>query len=279
MTEELCSRYGPLLQIWYDAGVKMPSQGGPDVLPIFEKHQPDSVFYHNWQRSDYRWIGNEKGYADYPCWSTMPGEEISHNAPSWKPILSNGDPDGTVWSPGMVDIPLRGAHGVHNWFWHPEQDYGVYSLLELVKIYDQSVGRNCNLVIGEVITPEGLVPEHDIKRLAEFGAEIKRQFDKPVVQFGSGEGLLFDVELDPPARVSAVVIQEDIAFGERIRAYELQGRTPSGNWQSLAQGTAVGHKRIERFEPVQLTGIRFEITKNRAKPKLKRIAVYDTNNS
>ena len=28
MTEELCSRYGPLVQIWFDAGVKTPDQGG-----------------------------------------------------------------------------------------------------------------------------------------------------------------------------------------------------------------------------------------------------------
>jgi alpha-L-fucosidase len=257
----------------------MPSQGGPDVLPIFEKYQPDSVFYHNWQRSDYRWIGNEKGYADYPCWATMPGEEISHNAPSWKPLLAGGDPDGSIWSPGMVDIPLRGANGVHNWFWHPDQDQGVYSLQDLMKIYDQSVGRNCNLVIGEVVTPDGLVPDHDIKRLAEFGAEIKRQFEEPVAQLSNSEGSLFVVDFDSPAQVSAVVIQENIAFGERIMAYRLRGRDSSGSWRDLTEGISVGHKRIERFAPIRLTGIRLEITKNRAKPKLKNIAVYYTNNS
>ncbi|MEJ2049790.1 MAG: alpha-L-fucosidase, partial [Calditrichota bacterium] len=63
MTAELCSRYGPLLEIWYDAGVKTPAEGGPDVLPIVEKYQPDIVFYHNKQRADHRWIGNEDGYA------------------------------------------------------------------------------------------------------------------------------------------------------------------------------------------------------------------------
>ena len=47
MTEELCSRYGELLQIWYDAGVKLADEGGPDVLPIFEKYQPNSIFYNS----------------------------------------------------------------------------------------------------------------------------------------------------------------------------------------------------------------------------------------
>ena len=33
---------GPLVQVWYDAAVKSPVEGGPDVLPIFERNQPDS---------------------------------------------------------------------------------------------------------------------------------------------------------------------------------------------------------------------------------------------
>lgn len=81
--EELCSRYGDLVQIWFDAGVKTPEHGGPDVLPVFEKYQPDSVFYHNTDRSDHRWIGNEHGSVRYPCWATMPGNnngEVSHNS-------------------------------------------------------------------------------------------------------------------------------------------------------------------------------------------------------
>jgi len=160
MTEELCSRYGPLVQIWYDAGVKTPDEGGPDVLPIFQKHQPDSVFYHSRQRSDHRWIGNEAGHAGYPCWATMPGEKdgVSHNSPSWKRCLHGGDPAGSVWSPGMVDVPLRGRKA-HNWFWAPNQDAAAEPVDSLMKMHCESVGRNCNLVIGEVVAPDGRVPD------------------------------------------------------------------------------------------------------------------------
>ncbi len=106
MLTELCSRYGPIVEVWFDAGTKIPSEGGPDVLPIFNKYQPYSVFYHCSKRADHRWIGNESSYANYPCWATMPhGEKQSRNAPSWRPILGTGDPDGEIWSPGMVDVP------------------------------------------------------------------------------------------------------------------------------------------------------------------------------
>ena len=281
MTEELCSRYGPLVQIWFDAGVKTPEQGGPDVLPIFEKHQPKSVFYHSGQRSDHRWIGNESGRAGYPCWATMPGEpgSVSHNHPTWKRFLSKGDPAGTYWSPGMVDVPLRGSNRIHNWFWNPGQDHGADSLDKLVKMYYESVGRNCNLTIGEVVTSDGLVPASDIKRLAEFGKEIRRRFETPLAQT-AGEGKTVELKLPgnakQPARIDHVVIMEQIAHGERIRAYTVEGQTPTGQWQPLCTGQSVGHKRIEQFPPVDLTAIRLKTTDSTAPPKIRQLAVYDT---
>jgi alpha-L-fucosidase len=224
MTEQLCSRYGPLIQIWYDAGVKTPAEGGPDVLPVFQKYQPDSVFYHSRQRADHRWIGNEDGHAGYPCWATMPGPPaaLSHNSPQWKPLLHKGHPNGTVWSPGMVDVPLRGAGRIHNWFWRPNQDHACHSTEALVKMYDTSVGRNCNFVIGAVITPAGLVPESDAKRLAQFGKAIARRFQNPLGQT-QGIGKRLTLSLEKPQPVNQIVIMEDIKHGERIRAYTIEG--------------------------------------------------------
>lgn len=274
MVEELCSRYGPLVQIWFDAGTKLPREGGPDILPIFNKYQPHSIFYHGSERSDHRWIGNESGYADYPCWATMPGGElISHNSPSWKSILGTGDPEGTIWSPGMVDIPLRGANGVHNWFWAPNEEHGVYSNDELVKMYYDSVGRNCNFVIGEVVNPEGLVPEHDIKRLTEFGDEIRRRFQQPLGKT-SGSGNKIRLDLGELQEVNHVVIQEDIKYGERVRSYKLEGRNENKSWVSLGEGISIGHKRIQRFESKRISAVRIIFKESRATPVINKLAVY-----
>ena len=274
MTEELCSRYGPLLQIWYDAGVKAPFQGGPDVLPIFEKHQPDTVFYHNPQRSDHRWIGNESGHAGDPCWATMPtkNSEVSHNAPSWKPYLHNGVAGGEYWSPGMVDVPFR-AVGVHNWFWKPGQDENIYTLEQLDKIYDQSVGRNCNLVIGEVITSDGLVPEGDIKRLSEFGCLIRDRFAKPAAAT-SGKGTQVELQLPRPKQIDQVVLAEDIRQGERVREYRVEGLVGGDVWKTLATGKSIGHKWIHRFQPTKVARLRLNVTKSAASPIIRTFAAY-----
>lgn len=82
--------------------------------------------------------------------------------------MGKGTPDGNVWSPAMVDFPLRGANGVHSWFWKPGQENGVYSIEQLKKIYEQSVGRSANMLVGTVINPDGLVPETDVQRLADL---------------------------------------------------------------------------------------------------------------
>jgi alpha-L-fucosidase len=271
--EELCSRYGPLAEIWFDAGTKTPVEGGPDMLPIFEKHQPDCVFYSSTQRSDHRWIGNEAGYANYPCWATMPGEKgaVSHNAPGWKKLLGSGDPDGAVWSPGMVDVPLRGANKVHDWFWAPDHDHAAHPSSKLVEMYGNSVGRNCNFIIGEVIKPDGLVPDSDIQRLAEFGRELERRWGKPVAET-TGTGATVELKLPAASRIASVVIMEDIALGECIQSYTLGAQTPGGQWQEPAHGQSIGHKRIERFPAIEVTAVRLVVDKSKAAPRLRELA-------
>src|SRR5437867_12723164 len=102
MTEELVSRYGPLREIWYDAGLIHPAEGGPDVLPVVDKYQKEIVFYHGPQRREHRWIGNERGHAGNPCWATLPdlgtADKAHHQqGKEYESLRYHGDPDGRLW--------------------------------------------------------------------------------------------------------------------------------------------------------------------------------------
>ncbi|MFN0119555.1 MAG: alpha-L-fucosidase [Blastocatellia bacterium] len=276
MMQEICSRYGPLVQIWFDAGTKTPAEGGPDMIPIFAKYQPHSVFYHSAARGDHRWIGNESGFANDPCWATMPdhGQTLLHSgAESGRKFLGTGDPDGTAWSPGMVDVPLRGANRVHNWFWAPNEDHAVQPVERLVQMYDQSVGRNCNFIIGAVIKPDGTLPEVDAQRLAEFGAAIKRRYGKAVAET-KGKGVLLELPLRKPVQLDTIIAMEDIAQGERIRAWVVEGRARHGAWEKLGEGQSIGHKRILHFARQELAAVRLRITQSTAPPIIRNFAAY-----
>ncbi len=273
MVEELVSRYGDLCEIWFDAGLAHPNDGGPDVLPIVDKYQKNTVFYHSPQRREHRWIGNESGYAGDPCWSTMPdleaAERAHHQGGTYRKLLEQGDPEGKLWSPGMVDVPIRN----HEWFWRPNDDHKVYSPEAMVEMYYKSVGRNATLIFGGTPNRDGLIPDADFRSYEAFGKEIRRRFGKPVAET-KGQGNTITLRLRKPARIDHVSIMERITEGERIRAYQVEGLIGPSQWTVLGSGESVGHKRIHRFPAMEVAEVRLTVGKATAEPLVRSLAVY-----
>ncbi len=274
MTEELVSRYGPLCEIWYDAGIPHPDNGGPDVVSIVERHQKNIVFYHSPQKREHRWIGNESGFAGDPCWSTMPDLATAERAHQQsgkqnRDLLLHGDPNGTLWSPGMVDVPIRN----HEWFWRPNDDHKVYSPEAMVEMYYKSVGLNSTLIFGGTPDKDGLVPDADFRAYAAFGREIRRRFSKPIAET-KGRGNSLTLRLNKPAGIDHVHIMEDILQGERVRAFKVEARTGASQWTTLGEAQSIGHKRIFRFPPIEAAEVRLTISQSIAEPIVRSLAVF-----
>jgi len=68
---------------------------------------------------------------------------------------------------------------------------------------------------------------------------------------------------------------EDIARGERVRAYTLEGLVPGGTWQPLCSGECIGHKRIQTFDNTEVAAVRLKIGKSQAEPTIRRLAVFN----
>jgi alpha-L-fucosidase len=273
--EEICSRYGPLFELWFDGGAHGPEQGGPDVQSIFEKYQPDCLFYHNLERADARWGGSESGTVPYPCWATFPfhctGAGESSRAAIEKDkfaLLKHGDPNGSYWVPAMSDAPLRN----HEWFWDKGDEEKLYSLKSLINMYYKSVGHNSTLIMGLTPDNHGLIPKADAKRCKEWGDAIRRKFSN-CVGHTCGENRNVELELDKPTTLDHIVLQEDIREGERVRAYVVESKM-GHTWSKLAEGTCIGHKRIHQLEiPITAEKIRLKIEKSTAKATIS-MAVY-----
>jgi alpha-L-fucosidase len=267
MTEELWSRYGELYEVWFDGGAIPVEQGGPDLIPILQRHQPGAIVFQGPPGTSnmIRWVGNERGVAPYPCWSTT---NAGTGESGTIECRFDGMPNGHLWIPGECDVPIR----KREWFWRPGDEQIIYSLDELMEMYTCSVGRNCNLLLNANPGPDGLVPESDMRRYEEFGAEVRRRFGDLVASI-SGEGDVIELEIGAPRKVDHVIFMEDIRQGERILEYVVECPGEGDTWRTLCTGQSVGHKRIERFDSVTTPRIRLRVTKAKATPQILRLSV------
>jgi len=277
MVREICSNYGELFEIWFDGGADHPDRGSPDVLPIVKELQPNALFYHNAQLAEARWGGSESGTVGYPCWSTFPYPSTDQtlypeiNSSNFK-LLKHGTPDGSYWMAAMSDAPLRGYNGRHEWFWEPGDEDNIYPVDKLIDMYYKSVGRNSTLIIGLTPDPDGLMPEPDVKRLEEFGAEIKKRFQKPITKT-SGESYKLELRIPKDQIINHLVIREEISKGQRIRNYVLEALI-NGKWKVIADGSSVGNKRIQVFENLSPKKVRLTINESSGTPQIKDFSVY-----
>ncbi|MEN8128551.1 MAG: alpha-L-fucosidase [Planctomycetota bacterium] len=279
--EEICSRYGDLFELWFDGGAYGRKQGGPDVLGIFEKYQPNAHFYHSYERADSRWGGSETGTVPYPCWATFPykatgsGEnpiniEIRKNGFR---LSKQGDPNGTYWVPAMSDTPLRNFE----WFWEKGDEHKIKSLKALVDKYYKSVGRNSTLIIGLAPDRRGLLQDVDVKRCQEFGKAIREIFSNKIAET-LGKGNTLELALPSDTSFDHLVIQEDIQHGERVRQFKVESFS-DGKWTELNTGSCIGHKRIVKLnKPVVADKLRLTVSESMADPIIKTFAVYDSLN-
>jgi alpha-L-fucosidase len=173
--------------------------------------------------------------------------------------------------PAMSDAPLRG-YGGHEWFWEPGDKRLIYPLDKLMTMYDHSVGHNSTLILGVTPDTRGLIPEADVQRLREFGWEIGNTLSYPLAKT-SGIGHRFELKLNNGACFDTVIIQEDIQYGERVRQYNMDVYK-DGQWQSLVDGTCIGHKRIHRVPPKQVEVVRLTLEQAAGIPMIKQLAVF-----
>ncbi len=252
---ELASRYGELTEFWLDgAGSEGHVYDFTRYIRTLRTYQPNTQIFADvglLPYADIRWVGNESGVANEENWNVVDAYQLLR------------------WRPAEADTPLRDEH----WFWHPNSEKRLKSVEKLMEIYHQTVGRGAQLVLGIAPDDRGLLPDVDVKRLEEFGAEVKRIYGKGLLcalaaTNGCYDGHLRDavrtptldlnweIRLKSPVTFDRAVTQEELTNGQFIRKYEIQGLV-DGRWKTLVTGTTIGHKKIDIFPPVTATELRF----------------------
>jgi len=256
---EVLTRYGEMTEVWFDGSIVVP------VADILAAHAPHAMVFQGPQAT-IRWVGNEDGFAPYPSWDTL----AAHDAATGIATAKESSPDGDAWLPLEVDVSIRRPE----WFWRPGQESKVLSRSALLDIYYRSVGRGAQLLLNIPPGPSGRISEADAARAKEFGDAVRRRFGSSVGEtHGAGREVV--LRLHAPALVDHVVMEEDLAGGDRVRAYRLEGRR-GGAWVPLGQGLSIGHKRIQPVRPTRVSDVRLEIAESAAPPQIRRLAAYAT---
>lgn len=254
---EILTRYGDIFEVWFDGGNII------EVGDVLRQHAPKAVIFQG-KYASLRWVGNEDGTAPYPAWNKVSKEAWQRGA-----TAADGDPHGEVWLPNECDARIRA-----DWFWSSKNAGTLKSLDQLMAMYYQSVGHGAVLLLNQTPDTTGLIPEADARRAAEFGAEIRRRFAKPVAET-SGEGDTLELALPTAQAIDHVVIMEDIRNGECVLEYVVEGYA-GGEWKPLCSGSAIGHKKIDKIEPTRVEKIRLRCTKSPVQPKIRSLAVFNT---
>jgi alpha-L-fucosidase len=254
---EILTQYGPMFEMWFDGGNIVP------INDLIDRLSPGIIAFQGRRKGGSRWVGTEHGFAPYPCWNTIdwkPGETPKEGA---------GSSTGNTWCPAECDVSiLRPA-----WFWSEGSDSRILSLEDLVEIYYMSVGRGVNLLLNATPDSHGEVPPAQMKRLQEFGDEIRARFSKPLFTT-QGEGNNLSLDFGGEKTIDHIVLREDIRGGERVRKFLVEGRRANGQWLALVRGTQVGSRQIIPIPATAVTGLRFSAQESMAPVSIRELSAF-----
>jgi alpha-L-fucosidase len=277
---ELVTSYGELVEFWLDgagsAGHVYDFDRYVDNLRVY---QPNALVFADaalLKYGDIRWVGNEDGSVSEENWNVL-------------------DLRGYLrYRPAEADTPLRKNH----WFWHPNDETSLKSVNELLDIYDRTVGRGAQLMIGLAPDTRGLLPDADVKRLKEFGdaraliyspeknlaasatnaAAFQGAVDSdPDTMWSAPEGshsAVIDLLFAHPISFDRALTMEWLVDGQKVQKYAIQAMD-GVQWRTIYSGTTIGHKKIDVFHHMRTQRVRLNILSTSSTPRIREFQLFD----
>jgi alpha-L-fucosidase len=267
------------VEFWLDgAGSAGHVYNFPRIIEELRTYQPNTLVFADtalFEYGDIRWVGNEVGVVPQENWNVI-------------------DRHGFLrWRPAEADTPLRKEH----WFWHQHDELSLKSVAELIKLYDQTVGRGGQLVLGLAPDRRGLLPEEDANRLEELGAAVAKRYGPSMAlkehiwhdretenaldndpdtfwsaPAGSHHALL-EVDFSKPVTFDHALIMERLNNGQHIQAFRIEVWDGS-RWQTVFAGNSLGHKRIVGFAPHTASRARINIVNSTAEAEIREFQLF-----
>ena len=249
--EELCLGYGELFEVRIGG---LPTES--TALATIQRLQPTAVVVVDGVVRNFE-PAEEEPEPEQPELETPTGDE---------PAI----PTEPRWVATETSVSIRPER-----YWQPDQDDDVKTPYELEAVWLESVGQGSSLCVELAPDRSGRVPaadvaslqawasllelthEMDLARGARTLAEARRgaldEFVPRCVVDGDANtfwatdddvhSAQLEIDLGLPATFNRIVLGEYTPLGQRITSFTIQA-FQQGEWRRLAEGAAVGRKRV-----------------------------------
>ena len=245
---ELCTRYGPLFELWFDgAGSEGRIYDWDAFMQIAATHQPNAMIF-NMGRPTIRWVGNEDGLASDPNYYVVRQTMVSA-------FTKESEQINTVegcYLPPECDVAIR-----RNWFWQPDDIHTLKSKEHLLGIYYRSVGLGSNLLLNVPPDRRGLICDDDRNRLLNMTRELEKRFKAPITTSLRQDGQSIIAEFDGIVTFDHLCIKEPLKAGQLIDGFEIHDVCSE---TLITEGRTIGHKRIMVFPAISTSALRISAT-------------------
>ncbi len=304
---ETLTEYGPFHQVWFDGANPKPGTGQEydyqDWYKLIRALAPAACIFG--KGPDVRWVGNEHGGSRDAEWSVIPLPKPAENH-TWEDMTAKdlGSRDRLKnakylrWYPAETDVPIR-----HGWFYRDDHQKSR-NVNELLDIYYRAVGGNSLLLLNISPDRRGLIPDRDVKTMAELGDVLRETFAKnladgakakasatrkgfPIAHALDGKGDTYwmspeDVEggevtlaLPESRTFNIVSLQEAILQqGQRVEKFAVDMWQDNG-WKEIGHGQTIGYRKfIVLPEPVTTDRVRIRFIESRFSISLKSLGLF-----
>ena len=270
---ELLTNYGEIYECWWDgAGSDKAHYDWERWANTVRTLQPNAVIFGSLGATPYvdvRWVGNEKGIAGKPCYSTVDYKDLEVEITA---NLNRGNESGEAYIPAEADVSIRPG-----WFYHDDQDTDVRTPHNLLKLWFASRGRNAGLLLNIPPDRRGLLCDSDIASLQGFhklltDALSNNLITPPDLNLCGDSPYEAVITLEKPITFNMFTLSEEIEHGNTVTDARVEIEQ-DGEWVEIAQTACVGNLFSEQIPTVTASKIKLCISSTEA-PKLRNLGFY-----
>jgi alpha-L-fucosidase len=165
-------------------------------------------------------------------------------------------------------------------------------------MYDKTVGRGAQLMLGVAPDSRGLLPDSDVARLKEFGEALRKRQESIMLGHapasvevaaaldenpdtfwsapaGSHHAVL-EVNFDKPITFDHALTMEWLNDGQHVEKYAIEAwNEKNRKWTAVATGQAIGHKKIDGFAAVTASRVRLNILSSTSEAHIREFQLFD----